>query len=84
MHVLNGRWWCNGGDLGSSDANYKDTCALLETPIRMIGEEFSTPFQEMADQMIFREFVCPVTGYRIDTELALNRQAPLHDVRIAL
>jgi hypothetical protein len=30
--------------------------------------------------MVFREFVCPVTGYRIDTEIARAEEAPLHDV----
>jgi N-methylhydantoinase B len=82
LHVLNGRWWCNGADLGSCDDDYKNLARLIETPIRMIGEEFETPFQSVADRMVFREFVCPVTGYRIDTELALHDQPPLHDVRI--
>jgi hypothetical protein len=30
--------------------------------------------------MVFREFVCPVTGYRIDTEVARADQPPLHDI----
>jgi N-methylhydantoinase B len=84
LHVVAGRWWCNGADLGSCDENYKSRALLLETPISAIGEEFTTPFQEVADQVAFREYVCPVTGFRIDTELALRTQAPLHDIRVAL
>jgi N-methylhydantoinase B len=83
LHLVDGRWWCNGADLGSADANYKHRAMLIETPIRCIGDEFATPFHAVADRMIFREFVCPITGYRIDTELALRDQPPLHDICIA-
>jgi N-methylhydantoinase B len=34
----------------------------------------------MADQIVFREFICPVTGYRIDTELARAGEPPLVDI----
>jgi hypothetical protein len=33
--------------------------------------------------MVFREFLCPVTGYRIDTELARADQPPLQDIVLA-
>ena len=84
LHVVDGRWWCNGADLGRSDANYKDEARTLETPIQAIGEEYATPFPALADRVVFREYVCPVTGYRIDTELSLREQPPLHDIRIQL
>jgi N-methylhydantoinase B len=29
---------------------------------------------------VFREFLCPVTGLRIDTELAREGEPPLHDI----
>ena len=84
LQVVDGRWWCNGADLGSCEENYKHRSVILETPICAIGEEFATPFQAVADQVVFREFICPVTGFRIDTELVLRSQAPLHDIRVAL
>ena len=84
LRVVDGRWWCNGADLGSCEENYKHRSVILETPICAIGEEFATPFQAVADQVVFREFICPVTGFRIDTELVLRSQAPLHDIRVAL
>ena len=68
LHLLDGRWWCNGADLGDGSANYKDAAVTIETPIRAIGPEFATPFADVADRVVFREFICPITGYRIDTE----------------
>lgn len=82
LYIVADRWWCNGADLGPVSANYKDAAVKRETPISRIGEEFTTPFQDVADQVVFREFLCPVTGYRIDTEIALLTQAPLHDIWI--
>jgi N-methylhydantoinase B len=83
LHVVNGRWWCNGADLGSSDANYKDKAIMFETPFGDLGDEFTTPCKAVADKAVFREFVCPVTGYRIDTEISLRTQAPLHEIRMS-
>jgi N-methylhydantoinase B len=82
LHLVGGRWWCNGADLGASAANYKDGAVARETPIDAIGQEFETPFEDVAGRVVFREYLCPVTGYRIDTELALRTQPPLHDIRI--
>jgi acetone carboxylase gamma subunit len=30
--------------------------------------------------VVFREFLCPVTGLRIDTEIARAGEPPLHDI----
>jgi N-methylhydantoinase B len=82
LHVVDGRWWCNGADLGPVEANYKAAAVLRETLAREIGPEYAVAEYawEMADRMVFREFVCPVTGYRIDTEIARAGEPPLHDV----
>lgn len=83
LHVVDGRWWCNGADLGPVTANYKDTAPCRQTPISEVGDEFATPFTEVADRVVLREYLCPSTGYLIDTELSLRAQPPLHDIRIA-
>ncbi len=82
LHVVDGRWWCNGADLGSSEGNYKDSAIKLEVAMRAVGPEYESPFEDIADQVVFREFICPVTGYRIDTEIALRHQPPLHDFMV--
>ena len=82
LHVVDGRWWCNGADLGPVSANYKDEAVVREVRMRDIAPEYAVPEYawEMADRMVFREFICPVTGYRIDTELARSEEPTLHDI----
>jgi N-methylhydantoinase B len=82
LHVVDGRWWCNGADLGPVEETYKAGAVVREVRARDIAPEFAVPeyARAMADQMVFREFLCPVTGYRIDTELARAGDPPLHDV----
>jgi N-methylhydantoinase B len=84
LHLVKGRWWCNGADLGDCSSNYKDAAVTVETPASAIGREFQTPFAAVADRVVYREYICPVTGYRIDTELSLRTQSPLHDIWIGL
>lgn len=82
LFLVDGRWWCNGADLGPGEANYKDGCEVRERAAREIAPEFAALDVEMADKMVFREFLCPVTGLRIDTEIARAGTPYLHDVRI--
>jgi N-methylhydantoinase B len=80
LHAVAGRWWCNGADLGAVGSNYREQCLLRETPARKIAPEFDAHDIEMADQVVFREYLCPVTGYRIDAELARAGEPLLHDI----
>jgi N-methylhydantoinase B len=49
-------------------------------PVRQIADEFDVPNHEIADQWLHREFICPVTGYRIDSELLMVGEDSLHDL----
>jgi N-methylhydantoinase B len=80
LAIVDGRWWCNGADLGSVGENYKDRAVVRDVPVRQIADEFDVPNHEIADQWIHREFICPVTGYRIDSELVMVGEASLHDL----
>ncbi|HEX6714372.1 MAG TPA: acetone carboxylase subunit gamma, partial [Thermoleophilaceae bacterium] len=82
LHVVEGRWWSNGADLGPVSANYREQCVVRETAARLIAPEFDAQDIEMADQVVFREYLCPVTGYRIDAELARAGEPLLHDIRL--
>ncbi|MGH8664673.1 MAG: hydantoinase B/oxoprolinase family protein, partial [Burkholderiales bacterium] len=77
------RYSCAGcaTDLGPVGANYKDRAVVIEMATYDIGPEFATNDHEIADRAVYRQYVCPVTGYIIDTETALTHQAPLHDIR---
>jgi N-methylhydantoinase B len=80
LHAVAGRWWCNGADLGPVGSNYRERCPIRETPARRIAVEFDAHDIEMADQIVFREYLCPVTGYRVDAELARAGEPLLHDI----
>jgi N-methylhydantoinase B len=80
LHAVAGRWWCNGVDLGAIGSNYRELCLIRETPARKIAPEFDAHDVEMADQVVLREYLCPVTGYRIDAELARAGEPLLHDM----
>jgi N-methylhydantoinase B len=84
LHVVDGRWWCNGADLGPVGDNYKDQARMIETPVRMTGPEYENSDHAMADRIVLREFVCPVTGYLIDTELAMVDDELLHDIKLRI
>ncbi|OOL33468.1 hypothetical protein GQ85_00880 [Rhodococcus rhodochrous] len=49
-------------------------------PVRKIAAEFEVANHEIADRWEFREAICPVTGFRIDAELAMVGEPSLHDV----
>jgi N-methylhydantoinase B len=82
LHVVDGRWWCNGADLGPVTADYKDRALTRDTLIRHVAPEHEVADTEMADRIRFREFLCPVTGLRIDTELIADSDDSLHDVQV--
>jgi N-methylhydantoinase B len=80
LAIVDGRWWCNGADLGPQGQNYKDAAVVRDVPVRKIADEFEVANHEIADQWVHREFICPVTGYRIDSELVMVGEDSLHDV----
>lgn len=84
LHVVDGRWWCNGADLGPVHATYKDAAVMRERRVRDIAPEFDAADHEMADRMVFREWFCPVTGYRIDTEICKVAELSLTDIVLHL
>lgn len=70
LSIVDGRWWCNGADLGPADAGYRAGAVVRESKMREIGPEFEVNDTESADRFVYREYLCPVTGYRIDAEIA--------------
>ena len=69
-------------DLGAVASNYRERCPVRETPVRKIAPEFDAHDIEMADQIVLREYLCPMTGYRIDAELARPSEPLLHDISL--
>jgi NAD(P)-dependent dehydrogenase (short-subunit alcohol dehydrogenase family) len=62
--------------------NFKDGCAVLERPLRTVAPEFATR-EGRADYLArYREYLCPVTGLRVDSEIVKEGDEALHDIEI--
>jgi N-methylhydantoinase B len=78
-----GRWACRcGEDLGGQASNYKAGAIFKEEPVRAVAPEFQTDDPEMADLMVFRQWLCPGCGVRFDTEIARRADPWLCDVAV--
>ena len=80
LHVLDGRWWCNGADLGPCDASWKPAAAHATLSWADVAPEFAGGDAEMAAMVEVHAWYCPVTGYRLDLELVRSGEAPLVDM----
>jgi N-methylhydantoinase B len=70
--------------LGPVTGSYKDSCAVLERPVRDLAPEYATHEARAGYTVRYREYLCPVTGLRIETEILREGDEPLHDVALAL
>jgi N-methylhydantoinase B len=68
--------------LGPADGNFKDGCAVLERPIRALAPEFATHEGRAGLTIRYREYLCPVTGCRVETEILREGGEPLHDMAL--
>jgi N-methylhydantoinase B len=78
-----GRWACRCGEyIAAQGDNYKSGARFTEQPIRTLAPEFETDDPDMADLVVFRQWLCPGCGVRLDTEIARPADPWLHDVDI--
>ena len=70
--------------LGRATDGYRKGCAILEQPVHALGPEFFARPGRPADEIMFREYLCPATGKRLDAEI-VRRGDPIEtDIRISL
>ncbi len=69
--------------LAPAGGNYKNGCAVLERPLRMIAPEFATREGRAGYLTRYREYLCPVTGLRVDSEIIKDGDEALHDIVIS-
>lgn len=82
LSTLNGRWICGGVDLGSTSTSYRQNAVIVDRPVRQVAPEFASMDIEMADQIFLREYLCPTSGLRIDTELLRDGDEALADISL--
>ena len=63
-----------GHGLCDKDVNWKEKAILNETPMRTLGNPYSTD-----EQVLLRVFSCPNCGALLDTETAMKDDPFLHD-----
>ena len=62
--------------------NFKDGCAVLEHPLRDIAPEFAVHEGRAGHLIRYREYLCPVTGLRVDSEILKEGDEALHDIDV--
>ena len=55
--------------LGPVSGNFQEHCAVLERSTSAVGPEYVSAAGRAGEEMRYREFLCPVTGLRIDSEI---------------
>jgi N-methylhydantoinase B len=68
--------------LAPAGGDFKDGCAVLERPLRDVAPEFATRVGRPGHRMRYREYLCPVTGLRVDSEIVEEGDEALHDIEI--
>jgi N-methylhydantoinase B len=68
--------------LAPATGNFKDGCAVLERPLPDVAPEFATREGRAGHRTRYREYLCPVTGLRVDSEILKEGDEALHDIEI--
>jgi N-methylhydantoinase B len=69
--------------LALASGNFKDGCAVLERPLHTVAPEFATREGRAGYLMRYREYLCPVTGLRVDSEIIKGGDETLHDLALS-
>ena len=55
---------------------------VLERPLHDVAPEFAAREGRAGHRTRYREYLCPVTGLRVDSEILADSDEPLHDIEI--
>jgi N-methylhydantoinase B len=69
--------------LGPVTGDYRAACAVLEMPVNELAPEFATRPGRPGAAMVLREYLCPVSGVRLATELLRSGDDPAADMTLA-
>lgn len=76
---------CTRGDgaiLCRADENYKDHVATLETSLSEVDPIFPSTTDDTDAEVVYRQYICPVTGTLLENELTLRDAPPVWDICI--
>ena len=69
--------------LGAVSGDYRSSCAVLETPVNELAPEFAARAGRPGAAILLREYLCPVSGVRLATELIRDGDDPAGDMVLA-
>jgi N-methylhydantoinase B len=69
--------------LGPVTGDYRRACAVRDTPVNGLAPEFATRPNRPGAAMLLREYLCPVTGIRLSTEVIRSGDEPVPDMALA-
>jgi N-methylhydantoinase B len=69
--------------LGPVTGDYRAACAVLDTPVNAAAPEFAARPGRPGAAMLLREYLCPLTGLRLATELIRAGDDPAPDMVLA-
>jgi len=69
--------------LGPVTGDYRAFCAVVQTPVNALAPEFATRSGRPGAAIMLREYLCPVTGVRLATELIRDGDDPVPDMTLA-
>lgn len=69
--------------LGPTTADPKNGCAVIDRPIREYADEYATDNTRAGWTVRYREYLCPVTGLRIDSEILRDGDDPMQTIALA-
>jgi N-methylhydantoinase B len=66
--------------LAPAGGDFKAGCAVLERPLPDVDPEFASRAGRAGQRMRYREYLCPRTGLRVDSEILQEGDEALHDI----
>ena len=69
--------------LGPVSGDYRAYCAVRQVAVNDTAPEFATRAGRPGAAMMLREYLCPVTGTRLATELIKDGDDPVADMTLA-
>ena len=81
LRVEGGEIKCGDVSLGPAQRNYKLGALIRDLPITEANPNIPDPKVHTDHDVRFRQIICPETGRLIQTEIAVDEEAPQWDVR---
>jgi N-methylhydantoinase B len=69
--------------LGPTNDDPKAGCAIIDQLVREFAPEYATEETRAGWSVRYREYLCPVTGYRIDSEIIREGDEPTRGMSLA-